>query len=150
AFMSASLVYTPTEVDLTLTSRLTGIAGLTRNQAAVAAAIDGSINAGNGFLAGLAGVAPGQIPAALNALSGEGTSGTQETAFGAATPFINTRLQQGAFWRSGETQDPSDPNGASYGGPLGYAAERSPAPVFKAMPIKAPAYEPRYRVWATG
>jgi outer membrane autotransporter protein len=147
AFMSASLVYTPTEVDLQLTSRLTQITGLTANQAAVAAAIDRSVNAGTGFLAGLAGVAPSQIPAALNALSGEGTSGTQETAFGAGNLFLTTMLQQGAFWRSGETQDA---NGVTYGGQLNYAPERTPAPVFKAMPIKAPAYEPRYRAWATG
>jgi outer membrane autotransporter protein len=147
SFITASLVYTPTEVDLKLTSGLTQIAGLTRNQAAVAGAIDRSVNSGNGFLVGLASVPASQLPAALNALSGEGTSGTQETALGAGDFFIRTMMEQGAFWRSGETQDP---NGVTYDTHLNYAAERTLPPVFKAMPIKTPVYEPRYRAWAAG
>jgi hypothetical protein len=79
SFITAALVYTPTEVDLTVTSHFTQISGLTGNQSAVAAGLDNAINSGGGFLAGLANVAPGQIPAALDALSGEGTTGTQES-----------------------------------------------------------------------
>jgi hypothetical protein len=94
AFITASLIYTPTEVDLKLTSGLSQITGLTGNQAAVSAALDRAINSGGGFLTGLAGVAPGQLPAALNALSGEGLSGTQETASGAGGTFLTAMMEQ--------------------------------------------------------
>jgi outer membrane autotransporter protein len=146
SFITASLVYTPTEVDLKLTSGLSQIAGLTANQAAVAAGLDRALNSGGGFFAGLAGLAPSQIPAALNALSGEGTSGTQETAFGAGDLFLATMMDQGAFWRSGETGEPARGEFAS----MSYAAEKAEHPAFKAMPFKAPVYQPRWRTWAAG
>jgi outer membrane autotransporter protein len=44
AFITANLAYTPTDVDLILTSGIGSIAGLTRNQSAVAAALDTSFN----------------------------------------------------------------------------------------------------------
>jgi len=146
AFFSASLVYTPTEVDLKLTSGLSRTAGLTGNQAAVAAGIDNGINSGGGFLVGLAGLAPGQVPAALSALSGEGLSGTQETALGVGGTFLNAMMDQGAFWRNGETGGSA---GAGYAA-MNYAPAKPKAPVFKAMPLKAPAFEPRWRAWAAG
>jgi hypothetical protein len=34
-------------------------------------------------------------------LSGEGVSGTQETALGAAGMFTSIMMDQGAFWRNG-------------------------------------------------
>ena len=83
AFITASLAYTPTDVQLNLESRIRQIAGLTRNHAAVATALDSAFDRG-GSLLHLHGLAPSQIPAALDMLSGEGVSGTQETAFGAA------------------------------------------------------------------
>jgi outer membrane autotransporter protein len=149
SFITASLVYTPTEVDLKLTSGMSQMANLTGNQAAVAAGIDNGINSGGGFLVGLAGVAPGQLGAALNALSGEGLSGTQETALGAGGTFLSAMMEQGAFWRNGET-------GSAGGGPaaMHYAPEKPVPAVFKAMPkamlMKAPVFEPRWRAWAAG
>jgi outer membrane autotransporter protein len=150
AFFSASLVYTPTEVDLRLTSGLSQMSGLTGNQAAVAAALDRAANSGGGFLAGLAGLAPGQVPAALNALSGEGLSGTQETALGAGGTFLGTMMEQAENWLNGDTGGSA---GAGHGA-MNYAAEKPIAPVFKAMPkampLKAPAFQPRWRAWAAG
>jgi outer membrane autotransporter protein len=149
SFITASLVYTPTEVDLKLTSGMSQMANLTGNQAAVAAGIDNGVNSGGGFLAGLAGVGPGQIGAALNALSGEGLSGTQETAFGAGGTFLTAMMGQGAFWRNGEA-------GSAGAGPsaMNYAAAKPVPAVFKAMPkamlMKAPVFEPRWRAWAAG
>ncbi|MGA7488588.1 MAG: autotransporter domain-containing protein [Xanthobacteraceae bacterium] len=152
AFVTASLAYTPTDVELHLKSDIRRrITGLTQNQAAVAAALDGAFDRG-GALFHLFGLAPSQIPAALDMLSGEGVSGTQETAFGANRMFNSIMMDQGAFWRNRETVDV---NGVTLGGePLSYApAKRSKTdhPAFKAMPAKAPPIDrPRWRAWLTG
>jgi hypothetical protein len=67
-------------------------------------------------------------------LSGEGVSGTQETAFGAADMFTSIMMDQGAFWRNGET---IDVNGVAFAGePLQYAPSKkrmADHPVFKEM-----------------
>jgi autotransporter-associated beta strand protein len=150
AFVTASLAYTSTDVELLLTSAIGRTAGLTRNQASVAAALDGAFSRGGSLLA-LYGLAPSQIPAALNMLSGEGISGTQETAFGAAGMFTSIMMDQGAFWRNRETVDV---NGVTLGGePLSYApAKRSKAdhPAFKAIAKEPPIDQPRWRAWLTG
>jgi autotransporter-associated beta strand protein len=151
AFLTASLAYTPTDVQLNLTSGIGQIAGLTLNQSAVAAALDNSFNTGGGTLPGLLGLSPAQLPAAMDALSGEGVSGTQETAFGAAGMFTSIMMDQGAFWRNGETVDI---NGLTFAGePLSYApSKRSKTadhPVFKEMAPPAP-YQQRWRAWLTG
>jgi subtilase-type serine protease len=150
AFITASLAYTPTDVQLNLESRIRQIAGLTRNHAAVAAALDRAFDRG-GSLFHLHGLAPSQIPAALDMLSGEGVSGTQETAFGAAGMFTSIMMDQGAFWRNRETVDV---NGVTFvGEPLQYApSKRSKTadhPVFKEMAPLAP-YQSRWRAWLTG
>jgi outer membrane autotransporter protein len=148
-FLTASVSYSPTDVLLmTLRSQLIlSRPSLTANQFAVAATLDNSFNTGHGTLTGLFSVAPGQIPAALNALSGEGTSGTQETAFGAGDLFLTAMMEQGAFWRTGEG---IDTNGTTYG-PTSYGPDAAQAAVFKAMPVNAlPANEPRYRAWFAG
>jgi autotransporter-associated beta strand protein len=152
AFITASLAYTATDVELTLESGIRRIAGLTRNHAAVAAALDHAFRKGAGSLLGLHGLSASQIPAALDMLSGEGVSGTQETAFGAASMFNSIMMDQGAFWRNRETVDVT---GVSFAGaPLAYApSKKSKAdhPAFKAMPTKEPPIpQPRWRAWLTG
>jgi autotransporter-associated beta strand protein len=151
AFLTASLAYTPTDVQLNLTSGIGQITGLTLNQSAVAAALDNSFNTGGGTLPGLLGLSLAQLPAALDALSGEGVSGTQETAFGAAGMFTSIMMDQGAFWRNGET---IDVNGVAFAGePLQYAPSKkskmSDHPAFKEMAPPVP-YQPRWRAWLTG
>src|SRR5262249_17048185 len=139
-----------TDVELLLTSAIGRTAGLTRNQAAVAAALDGAFSRG-GSLFALYGLAPSQIPAALNMLSGEGISGTQQTAFAPAGRSTWTMMDQGAFGRTRETVDV---NGVTLGGePLSYApAKRSKAdhPAFKAIAKEPPIDQPRWRAWLTG
>jgi autotransporter-associated beta strand protein len=151
-FVTASLAYTPTDVQLNFGSGVSQISGLTRNQSAVASALDYAFNIGAGSLAGLFGLAPSQIPAALDMLSGEGVSGTQETAFGTATMFNSIMMDQGAFWRNRETVDV---NGVSFSGePLSYAASKkskSDHPAFKGLLTKEPPIpQPRLRAWMTG
>jgi outer membrane autotransporter protein len=151
SFITASLAYTATEAQLNLTSGIGAIAGLTRNQAAVASALDNSFNSGAGSLTALFGLAASQLPAALDMLSGEGISGTQETALGASDMFTSIMMDQGAFWRSGDRLDVS---GIAFGAePLQYApskkAKASEHPAFKAIGGPAP-YQPRWRAWLTG
>jgi len=144
AFVTASLLYTPTDVDLRLNSGIANLPALTRNQQSVANALDFSFNNGGGTLAGLLGLTANQIPGALTSLSGEGVAGTQETTFGASNLFLSVMMDQGQFWRSG---DLIDPNGVTYPAANGYAA----ALPYKAPPLKAlPAYEPRWRGWVAG
>ena len=151
AFLTASLAYTPTDVQLNLTSGIGQISGLTRNQSAVAAALDTSFNNGSGTLPGLFGLGRAQLAAAMDALSGEGVSGTQETAFGAAGMFTSIMMDQGTFWRNEETVDV---NGVAFGSePLQYAPSKKSKtadhPVFKELAPPAP-YQPRWRAWLTG
>jgi outer membrane autotransporter protein len=151
AFLTASLAYTPADVQLILTSGIGQIPGLTLNQSSVAAALDTSFNAGGGTLPGLLGLSAAQLPAAKDALSGEGVSATQETAFGAAGMFTSIMMDQGAFWRNGETVDV---NGVAFAGePLQYAPSKKSKtadhPAFKEMAPPPPS-RPRWRAWLTG
>ncbi|MFL6821290.1 MAG: autotransporter domain-containing protein [Xanthobacteraceae bacterium] len=152
AFLTASLGYTPTDVQLNLSSGIGQISSLTRNQSAVAAALDNSFNSGGGTLPALFGLARSQLPAALDMLSGEGVSGTQETAFGAAGMFTSIMMDQGSFWRNGEAVDV---NGVTFGAePLSYASAKKlkrDHPAFKSLLTKEPPMvQPRWRAWLTG
>ena len=87
----------------------------------------------------------------MDALSGEGVSATQETAFGAAGMFTSIMMDQGAFWRNGETVDV---NGVAFAGePLPYAPSKKSKtadhPAFKEMAPPPPS-QPRWRAWLTG
>ncbi len=137
-----------------------GLSGLTRNQQAVANALNNACNVGGTCLAGIANVSAAQVPAALDALSGEGVSATQQAAFAAGDMFLSMMMDQGAFWRSSV---PGGSNGGISGAPLGYAAQNVPAPFngnafntnaynanASAMPVKASPFEPRWRGWVGG
>ena len=154
--ITAKLSYTSTDVILNLISGFTSIGGLsgtnglTRNQTAVAAALDNAFNNGGKSLTGLLGLSAGQLPAAFDALSGEGISAAQQTAFGAGDVFTAMMTDQGAFWRSGAAADrAADSNGVTYGA-LGYAGEKPAPGPFAAMPAKAPVFEQRWRGWVAG
>jgi outer membrane autotransporter protein len=75
SFVSASLGYSNTEVELNLTSEIARIPGLTGNQRAVGGALDNAFNVGggipDGLNAALFGLSERQVPQALGALSGE-------------------------------------------------------------------------------
>src|SRR5262249_23748284 len=75
----------------------------------------------------------------------------QNTAFATGRMFDSLMMDQGAFWRSGQT---TDSEGVTYrAAPLAYAAEnkKPAAPVFKELKALPPAYQPRtWRVWTGG
>jgi outer membrane autotransporter protein len=90
-------------------------------------------------------------PEALSQLSGEGTTAAQNAAFASGRMFDSLLMDQGAFWRSGET---TDSEGVTFReAPLAYAAEKKrPAPAaFKALKAPPPVYQPRtWRIWTGG
>jgi outer membrane autotransporter protein len=155
AFLSLSVpVYGPTSVDVTLTRTPFGaVPGLTRNQQAVGNALEGAYRT---TLTGAAATLYSNLlmtgtPNALSQLSGEGITAAQNAAFGTGRMFDSLMMDQGAFWRSGET---ADSEGVTFReAPLAYAAEKKKpaAPVFKELKAPPPAYQPRtWRVWTGG
>jgi outer membrane autotransporter protein len=151
AFLSLSPVYGPTSVDVTLIRTPFGaVAGLTRNQQAVGNALEGAYRT---TLTGPAATLYANLlvtgtPNSLSQLSGEGITATQNTAFATGRMFDSLMMDQGVFWRSGET---ADSEGVTFRAePLAYAAEKekTAAPVFKELKLPPPVYQPRtWRVW---
>jgi outer membrane autotransporter protein len=86
-------------------------------------------------------------------LSGQSTTGTQETALGANGVVLNAITTQALSWLDSEVGY-SFGSGGDRGLALHYAKsddKRRQHPALKAIPIKAPVEEPpRWRTWATG
>jgi len=145
-FFNATASYNPTSVDLTLTRfAFDAVSGETRNEQAVGSALEAAYSTGltgkaATFFATLltsASLAP------LDQLSGEGTGGTQDTAFGAGGQFMSLMTGQTLSWLGG---GPEGPNGA--GAPMQYAAEPE-HPALKVFPLhRDPAAQ--WRAWAAG
>lgn len=149
--ISGALSYTATDVLLTLTSQLSRITGLNRNQQAVANAIDTGLNAG-GSTGGFGGFFTG-TPGNFTQASGEVATGAQQTTFNAMGQFLGALLDP----RSGgvETSTPGAPAFAAEPGvnsttSTGRAQNARDA---LAMVGKAPPRDPfaaRWNVWASG
>jgi uncharacterized protein with beta-barrel porin domain len=110
-FLSPSLGYGATDVTLNLQSMMTATAGLGGNQLAVARALDTAFNAGPGLgaMPGLFGLSNGQLPAALELLSGDNASVGQSTAIAAGGQFAallanratTRRAEEQSAWLAG-------------------------------------------------
>jgi outer membrane autotransporter protein len=95
--------------SVTVTNNLNALLSggtLTDNQTAVAEAILSTTisNIGNSVIEALSSLSLSQLAAALNAISGEGVSGAQETAFGSSNMFMSTVMGQATFWRDNTSQ----------------------------------------------
>ncbi|WP_084788607.1 autotransporter domain-containing protein [Bradyrhizobium sp. Cp5.3] len=145
-FYNAVATYNSTSVDLTLTrSGFGAVAGETANQRAVGNALEAGYSPS---LTGAAAAFYSQLLAAgsvrvLDQLSGEGTSGTQNTAFAAGSLFGQTIDSQMDAWRAGHRGE------AAGSGALGYAAERPVTSAFNALKAP-PRVEPQWHAWASG
>jgi uncharacterized protein with beta-barrel porin domain len=154
AFLSPSgPSYTPTSVDVTLTRTPFGaVPGLNANQRAVGNALESAYAT---TLTGPAATLYGNLlvtgtPDSLSQLSGEGITAAQNAAFASGRMFDSLMMDQGAFWRSGET---ADSNGVTFReAPLAYAPEKKKAASAAFKELKAPpVYQPRtWRVWTGG
>lgn len=146
AFYSAVATYNSTTVDLTLTRAGFGaVAGETANQRAVGNALEAGYSP---QLTGTAAAFYSQLVQAgsvrvLDQLSGEGTSGTQNTAFAAGSLFGQTMDSQMDAWRAGHRGE------VAGGGALGYASERPVTSAFNALKAP-PRAEPQWHAWASG
>jgi uncharacterized protein with beta-barrel porin domain len=129
------------------------VPGLNANQRAVGNALEGAYR--TTLTGGAATLYTNLLmtgtPAALTQLSGEGTTAAQNAAFASGSMFDALLMDQGAFWRGGET---ADSEGVSFRDkPLAYAAEKKPgSAAFKALKEPPPpTYQPRsWRVWTGG
>jgi len=148
-FFNAVATYNAQSVDLTLTRYGFGSApGETANQRSVGNALE------QGYSTALTGAAAtfytqllqATSLRALDQLSGEGTSGTQNTAFNAASLFGQTMDGQLEAWRAGNR------GGAGGDVAFGYAAEQPRGPASSAFAaLKAPALaQPQWNAWAAG
>lgn len=146
AFYNAVATYNSATVDLTLTrSGFGAVAGETANQRAVGNALEAGYSPS---LTSTAAAFYSQLLQAgsvrvLDQLSGEGTSGTQNTAFAAGNLFDQTMDGQMNAWRAGSRGNAAGP------GALGYADERPVTSAFNAL--KAPPLAPlQWHAWAAG
>jgi uncharacterized protein with beta-barrel porin domain len=147
-FLSAAASYHASSVDLTLTRYGFGnVSGETANQRSIGAALE------SGYSTALTGSAATFFTRLLQAgslrvldqLSGEGTSGTQNTAFIAGGLFGQTMDSQMAAWFAGNR------GGGTDGAALGYAGEAPNGPASAFNAIKAPAMaQPQWHAWAAG
>ncbi|MCP3473914.1 autotransporter domain-containing protein [Bradyrhizobium sp. CCGUVB1N3] len=145
AFFNATATYNAASVDVTLTRQSFGaVAGETQNQRAVGNALEAGYSTA---LTGSAATFFTQLLQAgsvrvLDQLSGEGTSGTQNTAFAAGSLFGQTMDGQMDAWRTGH-------RGAAGAGALGYASERPVTSAFNALKAP-PLVQPQWNAWAAG
>jgi uncharacterized protein with beta-barrel porin domain len=146
AFFTASATYHPTAVDITLNRVPFGAAaGETPNERAVGNALESVFSPGltGNAAAFVSAVLQATSPTALDQISGEGTSGTQETAFAAASLFTTLMMDQGNAFLRGTVAGSGVTMPA-----LPYAARADAHPVFKAM--APPLYQPIWRAWVGG
>ncbi|GLR87344.1 hypothetical protein GCM10007857_40550 [Bradyrhizobium iriomotense] len=145
-FLTAAATYSTGSVDLTLTRIGFGsVSGETANQRAVGNALEA------GYSTALTGSAAtfysnllqSVSVRVLDQLSGEGTSGAQNTAFAAGAQFGQTMDGQMNAWRAGSRGSDAS------AGALGYAEERPTTSAFAAL--KAPPLaQPQWHAWASG
>lgn len=146
AFLSAVATYNAKSVDLTVARYGFGSApGETLNQRSVGNALEA------GYSTGLTGAAAAFYTQLLQAgsvrvldqLSGEGASGTQNTAFNTAALFGQTMDSQMESWRAG--------NRGGGGSAIGYAAEQPNNAASAFAMLKAPPMpQPQWNAWAAG
>lgn len=146
AFFNAAATYNANTVDVTLTRQGFGaVAGETANQRAVGNALEAGYSPA---LTGTAAAFYSQLLQAgsvrvLDQLSGEGTSGTQNTAFGAGSLFGQTMDGQMDAWRASHRGE------VTGSGALGYAAERPVTSAFNALKAP-PLVQPQWHAWTAG
>lgn len=112
-FLNPTLGYDATNVTLNLQSAMTATPGLAGNQIAVARALDAAFNAGPGLadMPALFGLSNGQLPAALELLSGDNASVGQSMAIAASGQFaallasrpVTRRAEEQGAWLAGCT-----------------------------------------------
>jgi uncharacterized protein with beta-barrel porin domain len=151
--LSAGITSDSSNVYLNFTSHMAAILGLTENQRAIASNLDSYFNSGRtlpapfGSLYALSG---STLANGISTLSGETTTGAEQTAFQLMDTFLGAVLDPFVDGRSS-----ANANASSGGSALGYtsASHNNPSPQFadayaalKAPKLEAPAPQP-WAVW---
>jgi fibronectin-binding autotransporter adhesin len=151
-FFTPSLSYDANNVFLTLGNPQFTQGATTPTQSAVGNAIQAAFDAGERgpLVDALQGLTAGQAAGALTQLSGQGTTGTQQTSFEAGRLFMSTMSNQAGSWARGDVNGPNSM--VMYEKPLGYAASKpSSSNAFAAL--KAPPSDTEkvrtWRVWGS-
>ena len=156
AALSASLSYTATDVLLvTLRADIASLAGLTANQRAVGGAQDAAFNGGLPSIGELFALSNAQLPAALDALSGEvhaSTAGVLVDESRYMRGAVLGRLRQASYGGAAGTA------ALALGGPTAFAGEEetntalgyAKSPVIAKAPMVAPAPDRDIVFWAQG
>ncbi len=156
ATLSASLSYTATDVLLvTLRADIASLAGLTANQRAVGGAQDAAFNGGLPSIGELFALSNAQLPAALDALSGEvhaSTAGLLVDESRYMRGAVLGRLRQASYGGAAGTA------ALALGGPTAFAGEEemntalgyAKSPVIAKAPMVAPAPDRDIVFWAQG
>jgi uncharacterized protein with beta-barrel porin domain len=148
-FFTASATYHPDSVDLTLTRlAFNSIPGETLNELTISNLVNPlySTSLTGTEAAFFANLLQATSLKGLDQISGEGTAGTQDAAFLAATLFMDSLENQADAWRIGNLF------GNLTGGvaPLAYADEPAEPQAFSGIFKQPPVYEPSWRAWVTG
>lgn len=112
-----------------------------------AAAATNPTGTGATVIGTLAGLNVAALPVALNQISGQGTTGTQETSFAANRLFTSSMTEQALFWLGG---DRPDANAVTLHEPLAYAPEMPLGPFGSIDPAINKAQVRTWRLWSAG
>ena len=147
AFFAVTPTYNSTSVDLTLNRLGFGaVAGETSNERAVGNALNSiyATNLTGNAAAFFLNLLQSTSVKVLDPFVGEGTTGTQTTAFTAGSMFMTTLADQTNTWRNGDrTGIPAETR-------LGYAGEATSGPFARILKAPPPAYVPTWHGWASG
>jgi uncharacterized protein with beta-barrel porin domain len=158
--ITGSLIYTPNNVLLNLTSGLGRIPGGNLNQNAVGSALDAVFNTAGGVSGPFGAVFAGNVGQNLTQLSGEVATGSQQTTFDAMGLFLGLLTDPFVTGRgnpltpsSGAPPFAEEDDSASAYAAKDKARSKSERDAYAAIYRKAPlaqTYDPRWRVWAAG
>ena len=158
--IAGSLIYTSSNVLLSLMSGLGQITGGNVNQRAVGSALDAVFNAAGGPFGPLSAIFNGNVAQNLTQASGELATGSQQTTFDAMNLFLGLLTDpfvagrgDGATGSAGATPFAEESDGASAYAANGKARSKSERDAYAAIYRKAPiadSFAQRWSVWAAG
>jgi outer membrane autotransporter protein len=150
--LTAGIAYDGKDVLLNLTSKVATTASLAGSQRSIAGIVDNSFNAGQlpQALGSIYALNSGNLASGLSTLSGESTTGAQQSAALLMSTFLGVMLDPFVEGRAGSE------DGSQGGGPLGYAASPHPLPpqiaeAYAALKAEQPSERarPRWSVWGS-
>lgn len=154
--ITGTLSYSPSAVQINLSSSLGQIAGANANQRAVGAGLDAAFNAPGASTGALGAIFSGNVAQNLTQASGELATGAQQTTFSAMTMFMGLMTDPSIEGRGDPVSASTAPTSYADEEALAYAAKHksgNKSDAYAAIYRKAPALidtAQRWSVWAAG